>query len=129
MPDTVDSKVVEQAGETLFDEIYIPAFCKQCEARGITFSSPEELQLGLQNVLLLKSAQTQEQSAASTNLHKTANLLLRQRFGEDVEAAEKQASDVAQVTAVTESLEVGEGALKAAALLASLNVAPEEIAA
>lgn len=122
----VDVKTIEQAGETLFDEVYVPTFMKQCADRGLAISTQEELEMALQNALLLKSAETTEAQRASGNLHKTANLALRGFFGEDVDKSEKRASDAAQVATVTNELEGNEGVAKAATLLVSLG---QEVAA
>lgn len=116
----VDSKVIDKAGETLFDTVYIPEFVKQCNARGIYISSAEDLELALQNALLIKSAEVSETQNVS-NLHKAANAALRGYYGEDVTETEKHNSETARVTAAINDVKGNADVIKAAALLSGLG--------
>lgn len=120
MPE-VDVKTIEQAGETLFDSVYVPTFLKQCAARGLAITTQEDLEMALQNAILLKSAEANEAQQTSGDLHKAANVALRGFFGEDVDATEKQASDATQAAAVVSEITGDEDVAKAATLLARLG--------
>jgi hypothetical protein len=119
------NKKVEQASELLFDQVYVPAFLKQCKAEGIDFSDPAELRMALQSTLILKSAEAEQNAKVNGSLHKTANLKLREMVGEDVAATEKEAADAEQSAGLRDELGGNEAVQKAAALIASLAKAPE----
>jgi len=109
---------IEQAGEVLFDSVYVPSFLKRCSDMGITYANDDELVAALQNVLMLKVAEANSsQNNSGENMHKTANLMLRNAFGEDVE---KTASDNANASYVAETIKTvaaNEDVRLAAALL------------
>lgn len=89
---------MEKVAEALFNNVYLPAFIKRCSAKGIEFSSEDELVAALQNAAILKSAEEQNKQEKSASLHKTANSLLRtQLLGEDTAAQTKKASDEQQL--------------------------------
>lgn len=117
---SVDTQQLEQAGEMLFDNVYVPAFLQQCEKRGAAITDQDTLVTALTNVSLLKRASAADASATN-GIHKAANLALRGMFGEDVAAVEKAAAEASNVDAITQRLSLDEGVQNAAALLASLN--------
>ena len=118
-----DQIQIEQAGGLLFDDVYVPAFLKQCAARQVSFSNEAELATALQNVLLIKSAEAEQVQNSNNSLHKNANVALRHMFGEDVAKTERLAQNEAQLAKiagdVNPSAEVG----NAASLLSKLVAA------
>ena len=117
----MDATAIEQAGETLFDQVYVPAYMQKCAARGITFQDEDELRMALQSTHLLRSKEAQETAETSSNLHKAANVALRGAFGEDVEASEKEAQAANEAALVGQELGQDEGVQKAAAVLSQLT--------
>lgn len=113
MPD-IDPKV-QEASNVLVDNVYVPAFCKQCADRGIEINSMEDLQAAMQNVMMLKAAQAQE-AEQGTSLHKQANAALLGFFGEY-----GQPEDVDEKATKMASEFNNEQVLEAARLLASLG--------
>lgn len=98
-----------QAGEHLMDSVYIPSFIKQCQARGITFDTAEDLQAAIQNVAQIKQAKEQQKSA-TPSIHKIANQALGTTDNSQSEATQDFGRFLNDV-------QVDENAVKAAALL------------
>lgn len=82
---SVTDEAIVAASQTVFDSVYVPVFVKRAAEHGIAFSSPEELQLALQNVVMLRQAEAQQ--TALPNLHKQANARLRKVMNLPVEPA------------------------------------------
>lgn len=118
---TVDQEKVAQAGDVLFDEVYVPAFVKRCAEQGIAFSSGDQLKLALDTALRLKEAQAAQVEESNENIHKAANLAIRHMMGEDVDAVEKEAQASASLQGLDGSVERTERVQEAAQLLVSLN--------
>lgn len=97
------------AGEYLMDNVYIPAFIKQCEARGVTFDSVDDLQAAIQNVAHIKQAEASN-VASSPSIHKVAQSLLS---GEQPQ----EQNEEAKFYNFLNNINVDEDAVKAAALL------------
>lgn len=117
----MDATAIEQAGEAMFDQVYVPAYLQKCASRGVTFQDEDELRTALQSTNLLRVNQVKQAAAANSGLHKSANAALRQLFGEDVEATEKASQDDQVVQSFVQQASQNENVLKAAALLSSLD--------
>ncbi|RKX22365.1 MAG: hypothetical protein DRP45_11455 [Candidatus Zixiibacteriota bacterium] len=81
---TDTSEKLEQAGEVLFDHLYVPAFIKQCAARGVEIQTPDDLLEALDNVNRIKQAEVQLTSDdGDGSIHKQASAALSSLFGEE----------------------------------------------
>lgn len=117
----MDANAVEQAGEIAFDRVYVPAFMQKCASRGVTFQDQNELRTALQSTHMLRVNEANTTSEKSSSLHKAANVALRNMFGEDVEASNKEAQTNEEAAFISQELGRDEGVKSAAALLAQLS--------
>lgn len=109
----------EQAGEVLFDSVYVPAFLKRCSDVGIAFADDNELITALQNVLMLKVAEANvNQQSSDEDMHKAANLMLRHALGEDVEKTAYENESANCVADALNATVINDDVRQAAALLA-----------
>jgi ATP phosphoribosyltransferase regulatory subunit HisZ len=87
-----------QAQAVLFDEVYLPAFRSKCAAYGLQFPDDESLQSALESVVMLKAAESSEQ----TNITKSAADALRSALKlpktEDVVAQQERAAQEKQAS-------------------------------
>lgn len=115
-------EAIAEASQTVFETVYLPVFMKRAAEHGISFSSPDELQLALQNVVMVRQAEAQ--SAAVPDLHKQANAGLRKLMKlpdtSVLDATKTAANSVGEVLNALPSDDV-DALEKASALLAGLR--------
>ena len=99
-----DQEKIAQAGETVFDTVYVPAFAKACAAKGVTFANEDELILGLQNSMAVKQAEL-AQDKEGDSIHKVANAALQAKFG-SADTSEADAAAALDDQAVKEAVEL-----------------------
>lgn len=120
MPDNDNQQnKLENAGEQLFDSVYVPVLLKQCEARGYSISTPEELHSAVQSIVMIKQASANQPD--NQNLHKQANMVLRASFGENIEQTEINNSREAQFSNAITAIDVNPEIAKSASVLADAN--------
>ncbi len=109
---------IEQAGQTLFDELYVPTLAKQCAARGVDITTPEEMQSVLESVDMLKRASAVGSQEGNGSLHKQANLVLRQTLGTGAaDEGQQRAEQEQQFAKLASETAPSEAAIKASSVL------------